>query len=691
MSDFDFNEFQNGGHSVIPEMECKTETKFGFPFRRCYLDEDEWNIAFTRDFRERFRIYDKEGHEVFRCEAPANKTASFEAGIAFGQKIKNSAGGTVDTHGVKGKPWVGFDLDGTLATYDKWRGVAHIGDLVKPMCDLIKKLHSDGKDVKIVTARVAPREDGSHLLARAFIARWCKDNLGFIPPITHEKDALMETLYDDRVHAVEPNTGKVLNKRSINMETKNKVVANALNAVRNARLVPFDRNKVKLGDTVWYRGREFEYRGTRGTSNVFLVDAFDGEDELVSLYDRNLKMAANADTSVVTETAVNAGDATTRKFKPNDLVKWLDYKGRYNSAYYFRDNGPDRVTVSLYRDGQGGFLEIPRAWIINSRACNSKFKVGDIVIDRGFPGIKMRIVQDDSKFNPNSHSYGVKPLRGGPVSSSREKDLVLANSVVANALNAARTRNAVGRDKQDEASVETWTSLFENNFLKFQLPKATDKERARKTGEKLIKYVEDSLGSEGGKAQLKKMGWTVQKMRDALEKGLAAKNAVRNADKMHDIDAHGKKLAKGDWVRFLQDLPDVKKGECAVVKYALPGGMIFSTLSGAREVSWDASAVEKMPPIPRSLSEVEAWKKGPRATNADYVWSVGQSKMVFPAGMAQKVKGKILRIKEAAYGDTKYLYVEYIDPRDGSKYSGWFNDQTDKPAHAREMNEGRLI
>lgn len=116
-----------------------------------------------------------------------------------------------DTHGANGKPWTGFDLDGTLAVYDKWRGVANIGKPVKPMCDLIRQLHDQGKGVKILTARVAPREDGSHHLARVFIARWCRDNLGFVPPITHEKDALMETLYDDRVKAVEQNTGKVLN------------------------------------------------------------------------------------------------------------------------------------------------------------------------------------------------------------------------------------------------------------------------------------------------------------------------------------------------------------------------------------------------------------------------------------------------------------------------------------------------
>lgn len=141
-----------------------------------------------------------------------------------------------DTHGAEGAPWIGFDLDGTLAVYDKWRGVDHIGEPVKPMCDLIKKLHDDGKSVKILTARVAPKDDGSDSdVARAYIEKWCADNLGFIPPITHEKDALMEMLYDDRVKAVEQNTGRVLNVKSTNP-----IVANAIraaNPTRNAAIV----------------------------------------------------------------------------------------------------------------------------------------------------------------------------------------------------------------------------------------------------------------------------------------------------------------------------------------------------------------------------------------------------------------------------------------------------------------------
>lgn len=159
-----------------------------------------------------------------------------------------------DTHGVEGKPWYGFDLDGTLAVYDKWEGIDHIGEPVKPMVDLIKKMHDEGKVVKIVTARVAPRSnpdvtktrypmyagedigdvpeyaarwmnamrEAGHLNdqveackfyfnkewnAHDFVADWCLEHLGFLPEITNEKDYLMLELYDDRVKQVVPNKG----------------------------------------------------------------------------------------------------------------------------------------------------------------------------------------------------------------------------------------------------------------------------------------------------------------------------------------------------------------------------------------------------------------------------------------------------------------------------------------------------
>ena len=113
-----------------------------------------------------------------------------------------------DTHGENGEKWTGFDLDGTLAEYDGWKGIDHIGKPIKPMCDVMKKIRDEGTKVKILTARVAPRKDGSNAEdARKHIEKWCEKNLGFVPEITHEKDSCMDVLYDDRAVQVIPNKG----------------------------------------------------------------------------------------------------------------------------------------------------------------------------------------------------------------------------------------------------------------------------------------------------------------------------------------------------------------------------------------------------------------------------------------------------------------------------------------------------
>lgn len=157
-----------------------------------------------------------------------------------------------DTHGVAGEPWYGFDLDGTLAFYDTWHGINHIGKPIKPMVDRIKKMHAEGKRVKILTARACPRSvmetkpnpySGTVTLpkyvnrllsgvspevavflretlddmyyreewsAKEFVFDWCAKHLGFVPEVTYEKDYLMLELYDDRVKQVIPNTGVLI-------------------------------------------------------------------------------------------------------------------------------------------------------------------------------------------------------------------------------------------------------------------------------------------------------------------------------------------------------------------------------------------------------------------------------------------------------------------------------------------------
>lgn len=116
-----------------------------------------------------------------------------------------------DTHGSNEEEWVGFDLDGTLAKYDGWKGIDHIGEPVESVVLVAKLLHWLGKKIKILTARVAPRggENDSDK-ARAYVEEWCQKNLGFTPEVTYVKDASMVALFDDRAVAVEPNTGKIL-------------------------------------------------------------------------------------------------------------------------------------------------------------------------------------------------------------------------------------------------------------------------------------------------------------------------------------------------------------------------------------------------------------------------------------------------------------------------------------------------
>lgn len=105
--------------------------------------------------------------------------------------------------------WIGFDLDGTLAIYDKWEGPEHIGEPIMPMVELAKKFIGDGYEVKIFTARISSNNP-ERMKSIDVIMQWSKKVFGRILPMTAEKDYGMIDLYDDRCHRVECNTGRIL-------------------------------------------------------------------------------------------------------------------------------------------------------------------------------------------------------------------------------------------------------------------------------------------------------------------------------------------------------------------------------------------------------------------------------------------------------------------------------------------------
>ncbi|MBU1195129.1 MAG: hypothetical protein KKE62_04695 [Proteobacteria bacterium] len=104
----------------------------------------------------------------------------------------------------RSKPWVGVDLDGTLAYWDSSSSIEQIGEAVPAMLALVKKMIHNNMRVKIFTARANDPEQ------LGLIREWLKANGLPELEITNVKDYYMQRLYDDRCIQVERNTGRLI-------------------------------------------------------------------------------------------------------------------------------------------------------------------------------------------------------------------------------------------------------------------------------------------------------------------------------------------------------------------------------------------------------------------------------------------------------------------------------------------------
>ena len=122
-----------------------------------------------------------------------------------GRKISDGiSGGWYSSDALDGRPWIGVDLDGTLAYHEAGSSIAEIGPPIDAMMARVKQMLAEGRCVKIFTARAT---DPDQL---PLIQKWLREN--GLPPleITNCKDFKMIVLYDDRCIQVEPNTGKIV-------------------------------------------------------------------------------------------------------------------------------------------------------------------------------------------------------------------------------------------------------------------------------------------------------------------------------------------------------------------------------------------------------------------------------------------------------------------------------------------------
>lgn len=105
------------------------------------------------------------------------------------------------------KGWIGVDFDGTLAKTMDWRGHndGKVGEPIWPMVERVKQWLSEGKEVRIMTARAGAGADQIH---RDNINEFCLEVFGRTLPITCEKDFNMIELWDDRAVQVAVNEGE---------------------------------------------------------------------------------------------------------------------------------------------------------------------------------------------------------------------------------------------------------------------------------------------------------------------------------------------------------------------------------------------------------------------------------------------------------------------------------------------------
>jgi hypothetical protein len=131
----------------------------------------------------------------------AKEEVSKEYSIGPSESLEAGQGAT------QPKAWIGVDLDGTLAFYDKRSSIEEVGLAIPDMLALVKKMINNNIRVKIFTARATDPEQ------LPLIRKWLKANDLPELEITNIKDYYMLKLYDDRCVQVERNTGRLIREK----------------------------------------------------------------------------------------------------------------------------------------------------------------------------------------------------------------------------------------------------------------------------------------------------------------------------------------------------------------------------------------------------------------------------------------------------------------------------------------------
>ena len=100
---------------------------------------------------------------------------------------------------------IAVDLDGTLAHYDGWKGIEHIGPVIPEVANAMERAQAEGAEVHLFTARVSDPEDAAE--AHQVISKWAEANNFNFASITAVKHKFFSEFWDDRAIQVIKNEG----------------------------------------------------------------------------------------------------------------------------------------------------------------------------------------------------------------------------------------------------------------------------------------------------------------------------------------------------------------------------------------------------------------------------------------------------------------------------------------------------
>lgn len=110
--------FFEGFNKKRPDSSLHYKDKFGFKSYYIMDNENKYHISITRDFNDRFRLYDSDGKELFRCECTDNTVEMIENGEKFADSLKFVISESADVDGID-KNDIVIDLDEEETEYSE--------------------------------------------------------------------------------------------------------------------------------------------------------------------------------------------------------------------------------------------------------------------------------------------------------------------------------------------------------------------------------------------------------------------------------------------------------------------------------------------------------------------------------------------------------------------------------------------